>query len=366
MTIRPGPDGGAAHRSVFWPLVAVALCAVFGACRDDEAEDDGRATMPITLSPETVFTDDALGWVVELALAGDRLVALDALLDPAVHVLDLARSRRLGSYGRSGDGPGEFKDPEQIITGATDSHTEVWVLDGVHQRLTRLSLADIEGRVAGEPATFRIEGPNAGSLVRGRGGRWFSGGWVTDGRVARFHEDLVYDRTIVGFPPEAAEAPGTALPQAYESKVVADPAGGRLAVATVLGGLLEIVDHDGVPVARAHVPDPFQPAWAQGRSRSGRAVMSVSPETRYGFTDLAATRRYLYGLFSGRRVMEDGTPWATREVQVYTWVGRRVTTLHLNRDAEAITIDDSDTWLYASGPEPTPWVARFPLPSQLR
>ena len=116
------------------------------------------------------------------------------------------------------------------------------------------------------------------------------------------------------------------------------------------------------PIAQAAVPDPFPPAWRQGRSRDGRAVMSLGPEARYGFTDLVATERYLYGLFSGRSVDAPGTPWATREVQVYTWEGAYVKTIHLARAAEAMTVDASDTWLYASGPDPAPWVARFRLP----
>ena len=36
-------------------------------------------------------------------------------------------------------------------------------------------------------------------------------------------------------------------------------------------------------------------------------------------------------------------------------------TIHLARAAEAMTVDAADTWLYASGPEPTPWVGRFRL-----
>ena len=152
------------------------------------------------------------------------------------------------------------------------------------------------------------------------------------------------------------------LLQAYESRAVADPAGSSLVAATLLGGLLEIMDYDGAPIAQAAVPHAFQPVWRQGRSRGGRAVTSLGPEARYGFTDLVATGRYLYGLFSGRSVDEPGTPWAATEVQVYTWDGAYLKTLHLDRAAEAITADATDTWLYASGPDPEPWVGRFRLP----
>ena len=340
--------------------VGVLATLSIAACRQAEpatVDDAGRSE----LTPDAVFADDSLGWIVEIALAGDRVVALDALLDPAVHVVDLKGPRRLGSYGRQGDGPGEFKDPEQIVAGAAESPDDVWILDGSHQRLTRVSLREIQADTAVTPETVPLNGPNAGALVRTPDGTWFAGGWITDGRIGRYHPDRSYDRTIVGFPP-GAEAPGMTLLQAYESWVVADPAGERLAAATLLGGLLDIFDREGALIARAAVPDPFQPAWAQGRSRNGRAVMAVSPATRYGFTDLAATRRYLYGVFSGRRVDEDGPVWASQDVQVYTWDGAYVKTLRLDRAAEAIAIDASGTWLYASGPEPTPWIGRFRLP----
>ncbi len=331
------------------------------ACGAHTAHNE-NANLARLLEPDFVYSDDSLGWIVEIGLSGNRLVAVDVMLAPAIHVFDLATPRRLGSYGEKGDGPGEFSDPEQVVPGTPGSPDEVWILDGGHQRLTRLSLADIEQGHNVKVETHRMDGPNAGSLVRAPDGPWFAGGWITDGRVARYRADRTYDRTIVGFPPEAGEAPGMTLLQAYESWVVVHPEGGRLAAATLFGGLLEIFDYDGRLIAKAAVPDPFQPTWLQGRSLSGKAVMSRSPETRYGFTDLAATSRYLYGVFSGSGSDHDPTSWLSREVQVYTWDGEYVKTLHLDRRVEAIAIDDSDTWLYAAGLEPSPWVGRFRLP----
>ncbi len=322
----------------------------------------GRGETAVALTPSAVFADDSLGWIIEVGLVANQLIALDGMLSPAVHVFDLATTRRLGSFGRKGEGPGEFRDAEQIVLGAAETADEVWILDGVLQRLSRLSLRGIEGDTARTLDTFQLSGPNAGSMVRVPDGRWFAGGWITEGRVARYHEDLEFDRTIVGFPQEAGEAPGITLFQAYESWIVADPDGGRLAAGTLLGGLLEIFDYDGVVLAEAEVPDPFQPAWLQGRSVSGKPLMSVGPDTRYGFIDLAATERYLYGIFSGRSVHDQPAPWLSREVQVYTWDGEYVKSLYLDRGVEAIAIDDSDTWLYAAGLEPSPWVGRFRLP----
>ena len=344
------------RRLAIWSLATASMCA----CEIARGAGVARHEPSVTLAAETVVSDDAVGWIVDLALVGDRVVGLDAMLDPSVHVFDSEGLRHLASYGRSGDGPGEFRDPEQIVMGASNVPGEVWILDGVHQRLTQLSLDEIEAGTVGRPQTLPMDRPNAGSLVRAPDGRWFAGGWITEGRIGRYHADRSYDRTILGFPSEV-EAPGMTLLQAYESRVVAEPAGDRLAAATLLGGLLDIFDYDGAAIARAPVPDPFYPSWAQGRSKGGKAVMSVASDTRYGFTDLAATGGYVYGLFSGERVLQEGTPWATTEVQVYTWRGEHVRTLYLDRTANAIIVDASDEWLYASGAEPSPWVGRFRL-----
>ena len=306
-----------------------------------------------------------MGWIVDLALIGDRIVALDAMLDPSVHVFDPEEpATHVASYGRRGDGPGEFKDPEQIVIGASklarrsmDSGWRPSALDAAVARTSWKQARWLPRR------PFRIDGPNAGSLVRVPDGRWFAGGWITDGRVARFRADRSYDRTIVGFPPDA-EAPGMTLLQAYESRVVADPAGDRLAAATLLAGLLEIFDYDGAAINRsgsrtqplsARVGTGAIPRRARrdvGRSRDalrvhgsgGDAALPVRPLLRWQ----SACRKVLHG----RR----------RTYRSSGGTAEYVKTLQLDRTAEAITVDATDTWLYASGPEPTPWVGRFRLP----
>ena len=129
--------------------------------------------------------------------------------------------------------------------------------------------------------------PDAGDLPDGRAERRivgartgrpvFAGGWITGGRVARYREDRSYDRTILGFP-QGAEAPGMTLLQAYESRVVADPAGvstgGGNASRGVAGDLRLRWRSDRS--GRGARP-PFKPVWRQGRSRGGRAVMSLGP-----------------------------------------------------------------------------------------
>lgn len=60
---------------------------------------------------------------------------------PAVHLFDLADGRRRGSWGRSGEGPGEFED----VNGVALADGRVYVLDGGQRRL---SIFDSTGDLA--------------------------------------------------------------------------------------------------------------------------------------------------------------------------------------------------------------------------
>ena len=228
-------------------------------------------------------------------------MVLDALLRPAVHVLDLQGLRRLGAFGRRGDGPGEFKDPEQIVTGASDTPDVVWILDGVHQRLTRLSLSDIERGTVKNVETHKMDGPNAGSLVRAPDGRWFAAGWITGGRVARYGADLQYDRTILGFPAAAGDAPGTTLLQAYESWVVADPAGGRLAAANALGGTAGDLRLQWRADSQSRSPRTLSTCMETGAiaKRKSSNVPLIRRRRATGLSIWLRPARYLYAVFSG-------------------------------------------------------------------
>lgn len=80
--------------------VGILAVLAIGACRQPEPATVD-ADSPAELTPGAVFADDSLGWIVEIGLAGNRVVALDALLEPSVHVVDLDTPGRLGAYGRS-------------------------------------------------------------------------------------------------------------------------------------------------------------------------------------------------------------------------------------------------------------------------
>ena len=155
------------------------------------------------------------------------------------------------------------------------------------------------------PETFLMDGPNAGALVRASDGKWFSGGWIRGGRVGRYHADRSYDAPSWASARHHGGA-GNDAPAGVR-ELGRGRSGGRASGGSDASGrTARDLDHDGVRIAKAAVPDPFQPAWAQGRSRGGKAVMAVGPETRYGFTDLAATQRYCTASSRGGEWMRTG------------------------------------------------------------
>jgi hypothetical protein len=69
-----------------------------------------------------------LGLVTSLAVASNWLVATDQFLAPHIVVLNLEEGRTHATFGRHGDGPGEFRDPATVLI-ANAEPLDVWVHD---------------------------------------------------------------------------------------------------------------------------------------------------------------------------------------------------------------------------------------------
>ncbi|WP_423924500.1 carboxypeptidase-like regulatory domain-containing protein [Candidatus Palauibacter sp.] len=63
----------------------------------------------MTLTPDAIFADDSLGWIGEIALVGDRLVALDVMGSPGEVVLGEALSDGRGAFNLPMPAPGVYR-----------------------------------------------------------------------------------------------------------------------------------------------------------------------------------------------------------------------------------------------------------------
>lgn len=346
------------------PRLALVFLLLFApaACQREPAEP--RADTP--LQAEVIADGDYLDSPRRIAVVGRRLVVLDRSA-PMIHVFRLPDGERVGSFGRQGEGPGEFRAAAGIQADPA-SVDAFWVFDGSLSRVTRL-------RFAGPGAA-----PAADGVVNlhGEGGLHFQAVWLSDSalvatgvypghprpRLLRLDREGRAVGGIGTFPqhPNAAGIPPTVLQHAYEGRMAVRPDRSLLAFGTRHADALEIYRADGSLVRRVTGATGFLPAFDTNVRAEG-VSMATGDDLRVGYLDLVATQDHLFALFSGdTRKEARGRTYFGKEVHVFSWSGERIATLALDERAIAIAVDTAEGRLYAVRHDPVPNVARYRLP----
>ena len=329
---------------------------------------DAPAPSPSVLSGEVIATGEYLDQPGQLAVAGDRLVVLDRSA-PKVHLFNLADGRRLASFGRNGDGPGEFRSARHVQP--ANDPGEVWIYDMGLRRMTRL-------RFGAEPAPRVQEVVN----LDAGGGVFLHPVWLTDtsmvvsgifprhaeGRLLLARRDGGMIRMLGEAPrhPGGAAIPTTVLQHAYEGPVSVRPDRSRFAVATRQADRLEIFGANGEPLAQVNGSTGFLPVF-EVRQREAGVSMAIGGDLRVGYVDLASTDDRIYALFSGQLAASAGsTSFYGREIHVFDWSGELLHRLPLDEPAFTIAVDPAGTRLYAIRHDPAPAIIRYQIPRAAR
>ncbi|MFQ5679950.1 MAG: BF3164 family lipoprotein [Gemmatimonadota bacterium] len=332
-----------------------------------------RASGPPALDPagfevtelggSVLTASDRLGLPGAVERVGEYLVLTDGLGEAALHVVDRRTGEVRSSFGRNGEGPGEYRAPRSID--AEPGGDAFWVFDIGLQRLTRVELR--EGLPARRPAdspvlTLRASAPTT-DPIRLAGGHLLALGFYPDGRLAEFDARGTLLRSVGPLPPNPSGVPPSVLQQAYLGRMKARPDRSLLAVGARYAGEIEIYRADGTLLHRVSGPSPVEPRFAVQETSHGPAMAS-GDDLRFAYLDVAATRERIYALFSGRT--RGGFPGEANYgeyVHVFDWEGRFLEAFRLDADAIAIAADESEGRLYAVRHLPTPAVVEYRLPS---
>lgn len=322
----------------------------------------------VSLRGEVIATGEYLDQPGQLAVAGDRLVVLDRSA-PKVHLFALRDGKRLASFGRNGDGPGEFRSARHVQP--TDDPDEVWIYDMGLRRMTRLHFGS-------EPAPRVQEVVN----LDAGGGVFLHPAWLTDtsmvvsgifprhaeGRLLLARRDGGMIRMLGEAPkhPGATAIPTTVLQHAYEGPVSVKPDRSRFAIATRQADRLEIFGAGGERITQVTGSTGFLPVF-EVRQREAGVSMAIGGDLRVGYVDLASTDDRIYALFSGQLAADAGsTSFYGREVHVFDWSGHLLHRLRLDDPAFTIAVDPGGTRLYAIRHDPAPAIVRYEIPPAAR
>lgn len=350
-------------------LIAV-LALLLAGCglldEDDRASRQSGAPLPPSnaqLASSVLSRDSAFGGLSDLKVVGRHLVVTDAYSEPALHLVRRADGTLEGSFGPRGEGPGEFEHAGRLVRDRSRP-SRFWVFDSELRRLTpgavvrgdsialdRSGIVDLRTDV-----TLYAARPMTDSLLVGLG-------FFTEGRYGLFDRSGEIVGTRGSVPPGEDHVPARVRQHAHQCFIAVHPRRPTLVLANRHAGRIEIHRMDRPGFRLADTPEPFPPRYEMASGERG-PVMATGGGLRFGYVDVAATDRLVYGLYSGRERAEAKRAHFGNELHVFAWDGTLLRTLSLDGEHPAIALGPGGRRLYALAWDPVPSVVAYDLSAE--
>jgi hypothetical protein len=350
MHARPFRIGVALLAALAWFVTAVGGWADVGdavAGTAAAALQARRGTDPAQRSPlraRPLAEGDEFGLPSQISVVGDQLLLLDRYRDEAVVLLDRHSGTITRSYGRAGEGPGEFRSPWSALW----DEGKLAVLDPGLNRITWLApdrespTFSLEGttRISAEPiVTGFALAPDESFVVTG---------FMRTGRLAQMDRNGAIV-TSLGLAPATDGLSPERRSEAQQGTLRGTPDGRRFVLTSRFASHIEVVDASTMTATTIWGPERFQP-------RAGRY------ETRFGYLDSAPMRDGFLALYSGRTRDEfPGRANYGAEVHEFGWDGELRAVYELDSDVISLAWSEADRRLYAVRHDPVPGVVVYGL-----
>lgn len=324
------------------------------------------AVAGIPLASQSFYDGSAMGLPMRLAVAGDRVIVLDALGTQTVHILDAETGALIESFGGRGEGPGEFEGPRSIDV--DPSGDAFWIHDVAQQRST---LFPIESSTAesGRHREIRIlkyaEGVGVIEPIHLGDREILAGGMFENGRLGHLDPEGRLVRASGELPPAPKGVPPHQIQFIHQGVLRGTPSRDRFALSSMFFTRVELFDRHGISRGFVEAPVELNPELRTSRRGEHRTVF-VSSEAPAGYIDLAVTDEAIFALFSGRDpgVYGEDAGYAD-QVHVFAWTGDFVGALDLGYDAVAIAVSTDGKTLYTARHAPVVEIRRHELPGRM-
>lgn len=321
---------------------------------------DHQELDPQPITGLVISEDHLLGRPRDVEIVGEYIVVADMASEHRLHVLHRRSHEHVGSFGRSGEGPGEFASSPVLSTidGVDDRFA---ALNPTYRRVTFFGLP--EGAIVPFGATDAVDLPTqhfVNDLKMIDGKRAAGVGFFQDGRLALF--DLVTKQAeFTGTVPGASDEPFLIRQQAHHAFLALSADQRRIAVVTRLTTDVDIYGTSGEHLARAETPYDFAVDYMLDEGGN----FMPGPRNRHGYQGVTASDSAIFALFSGRAEAHfRGMSGIHSEfIHVFDWEGNLTRVLQLDREVLEIAIDPTGSRLYAITERPQPAVLVYSVSS---
>jgi hypothetical protein len=305
------------------------------------------------------------------ALRDELLIISDGDGNPYLHLLDPTSGLPAGSFGRSGEGPGEFGSWPQILKGPPDLERRTWVFDARLRRLTALGPWRIEDGPLQTPVSITIQLP-AGYISNPL--------WTRNGELlATMRSEDPAEWGLAWFTPEGTERRRFQsfdfhddrfalrdLASAYAFTMCQSPDRQLIAAVHRNAGAGFVISDQGTHLGALHVPIPFKPlAFRHPITRRLRFLNEPAARTAYMGCDATSDR--IYAVFRGAlQALTPGRSSGNESyLHVFDWSGTLRAVYRLDHGANSIVIDTTHSLAYtttlgADGESPSVRVTQLP------
>lgn len=322
------------------------------------------AGMP--LASQSFYDGSALGLPSRLAVAGDRLIVLDALSTQAVHVLDIETGALIESFGGRGQGPGEFEGPRSIDV--LPSGDAFWIHDVTQQRSTLYPIKSPNAESARHRETRILkyaEGVGVVEPIHIGAHEILAAGIFQKGRLGHLDPEGRLVRASGALP----SAPNGLAPDQiqfiHQGVLRGTPSRDRFALSSMFFTRVELFDRHGISRGFVEAPLDLNPD-IRISSRGDRRFAYVSPEAPAGYIDIAVTDEAIFALYSGRDPADfrEDAAYAD-QLHVFRWNGDFVGAFDLDHDAVAIAVSTDGKNLYTIRQDPITEIRQQVLPKEM-
>ncbi|MEQ9568688.1 MAG: hypothetical protein RLN75_00740, partial [Longimicrobiales bacterium] len=292
------------------PVSFAILAASLGCADPPEARVDGSEEG--VLQGQVLSDSPIIGIPTGLQLAESGLWVLDAAGDPFLHLVDPGTGSVERSFGRLGQGPGEFQGVPFGIS--VDDQAYPWAWDIQGSRLTRLTET-----MADSAETMLLQGVPTPFHVVWLQGRIVGVSPSAEARFSLFSADGARIGNVPGRLPGDESIPQRERMRAASSGIGICATPGRLGFALVYfsAGLVEVYDLDGDYRFDLEVPEPSPHPFQEGED----GAMEFAP-TKMHYTSCGASRDHLFAVWSGKRMSAGDEGLAGSVVDVFDTEGK--------------------------------------------